>query len=243
MKKKININEAFYTLQGEGKYLGTPSMFIRTNGCNMRCQWKNLDGSFTKCDTPYTSWEQEQIKPLTIEEVINIVDDKKKKYLGLEHIVITGGEPFLQPHLPELIEGLKNKGYKITVETNGTLYKPTKADLISLSPKLNSSTPRGVKETPIHQKAQLRYRDSIKQFLSDDNDLAFKFVYNNNISEINKFVNHFGIDRRTVYLMPQGITKKQLQLKQQELFSLCMREGYNYTPRMHVDVFGDKRGV
>src|SRR5512133_3275566 len=103
-----------------------PSVFIRTSGCNLRCVW---------CDTPYTSWEPEG-EDRRIEEVL----EEASRY-PTGHIVITGGEPFLAPDLDELTNRLKALDAHITIETAGTIFKPVKCDLISVSPKLSNSTP------------------------------------------------------------------------------------------------------
>ncbi len=122
----VRISEIFYSIQGEGRFIGTPSVFIRTSGCNLRCVW---------CDTPYTSWTPEG-EDWTIKEVLREV----RKY-SARHIVITGGEPLLAAEIQELAATLKRAGAHITIETAATIFKPVACDLMSLSPKLANSTP------------------------------------------------------------------------------------------------------
>jgi len=100
----IKINEIFKSIQGETTFQGIPSLFIRTTGCNLRCKW---------CDTEYAYFEG---KDLTVEEILEIVD----KY-RCEHVVITGGEPLIQKEVPILVERLIRKGYKVLVETGGSM--------------------------------------------------------------------------------------------------------------------------
>lgn len=111
----MRINEIFYSLQGEGFYTGTPSLFVRLSGCNLKCPF---------CDTdhlPYTEMTEHEI----IEEVAKC---------PAKHVVITGGEPSLQ--LTELlIEGLHSLGKYVAVETNGTHELPQNVDWVTLSPK------------------------------------------------------------------------------------------------------------
>ena len=111
----MRINEIFYSLQGEGFYTGTPSLFIRLSGCNLQCPF---------CDTeliPYTDMTEREI----IEEA--------EKCLA-KHVVITGGEPSLQL-TNSLVEGLHGVGKYVAVETNGTHELPSNVDWITLSPK------------------------------------------------------------------------------------------------------------
>lgn len=111
----MRINEIFYSLQGEGFYTGTPSLFIRLSGCNLQCPF---------CDTehiPYTDMTEREI----IEEA--------EKCLA-KHVVITGGEPSLQL-TDSLVEGLHGVGKYVAVETNGTHELPSNVDWITLSPK------------------------------------------------------------------------------------------------------------
>lgn len=99
----MKINEIFKSIQGESIYMGTPTLFIRTAGCNLRC---------TYCDTKYAYNEGKEI---SVDELLNIVDS-----FGMEYVEITGGEPLLQKDTPVLIERLLDKGYKVIVETSGS---------------------------------------------------------------------------------------------------------------------------
>ena len=83
----MQLAEIFYSVQGEGRLVGIPSVFIRTSGCNLRCVW---------CDTPYTSWAPEG-KKWSVTEILGEV----AKYPS-RHIVVTGGEPFLAAEIEEL---------------------------------------------------------------------------------------------------------------------------------------------
>jgi len=121
----VRISEIFYSIQGEGRLIGTPSVFIRTSGCNLRCVW---------CDTPYTSWTPEG-EDWTIKEVLREVRKHPAR-----HIVITGGEPLLAAEIQELAAALKRAGAHITIETAATIFKPVACDLVSLSPKIANST-------------------------------------------------------------------------------------------------------
>ena len=122
----MKINEIFYSLQGEGKWTGLPNIFIRTSGCNLNCLY---------CDTRYAN---DSYKDLKIIKIFNEI----KKY-NCKNICITGGEPLIQKDTINLINFLKKKKYKISIETNGSIdIKPIsnkKSVMISLDIKCPSS--------------------------------------------------------------------------------------------------------
>src|SRR5213078_4685298 len=110
----MRIAEIFYSIQGEGRLTGVPSVFVRTSGCNLRCWY---------CDTPYTSWKPEG-EAMNVADVVAAVDRYPTR-----HVVVTGGEPLLAPDIEELCEALKERHYHITVETAATVFKPLVCDL------------------------------------------------------------------------------------------------------------------
>lgn len=114
----MRVNEIFYSLQGEGFYSGTPSVFIRFSGCNLRCPF---------CDTQHEAGEE-----MSEEEIVARVTTKE--YGEVTHVVITGGEPGLQL-TASLIDKLHAAGKYVAVETNGTIPLPANVDWITLSPK------------------------------------------------------------------------------------------------------------
>src|SRR3712207_3259884 len=122
----MKVSELFYSIQGEGKLTGLPSVFVRASGCNLRCSW---------CDTPYASWDPEGDDV----PVPNIV--REVEAFGAKHVVLTGGEPMIMPDIGELCTALKESGHHITIETAANVFKPLPLDLSSLSPKLSNSTP------------------------------------------------------------------------------------------------------
>ncbi len=150
MGSKIKVAELFYSIQGEGRYMGVPSVFLRTFGCNFKCQgfgmprgelsneaenidptryteYKSLPLVSTGCDS-YASWDPrfKHLSPLLSTDAIAdaIVDTLPYKEWRDEHLVITGGEPLLgwQKQYPDLLEHPKMASLKeITFETNGTM--------------------------------------------------------------------------------------------------------------------------
>src|SRR3954469_2968765 len=111
----MKLAELFYSIQGEGKLTGMPSVFVRASGCNLRCVW---------CDTPYTSWQPEG-KDLSVNEIVRQV-----RRFPAAHVVITGGEPMIAPEVPPLSRVLHEAGLHITVETAGTVQSAVACDLM-----------------------------------------------------------------------------------------------------------------
>ena len=131
------------TVQGEGKMLGMPCLFVRTSSCNLRCAWIGANGIGSLCDTPYTSHNPQKNHT----EIQDIVDTVKAnaKISNISHVIVSGGEPTMQDEvLAELLKSLNNAGFHTTIETKGTIYTrdiSTWTNLVSMSPKLSSSTP------------------------------------------------------------------------------------------------------
>ena len=228
----MRVAEIFYSIQGEGRLIGTPSVFIRTSGCNLRCVW---------CDTPYTSW-----KPEGWNWGIDRILGEVRKYPG-RFVVITGGEPLLAPELEELTRGLKRTGAHITIETAATLFKPVACDLLSMSPKLANSTPwkraRG-KFAKMHEARRLNF--AVMQKFLDGYNCQLKFVVDqpadfDELGEILALLKD--VDASHVLIMAQGKTARQIQTKARWIVELCKKHGYGYTPRLHIDLYGNRRGT
>lgn len=243
----MKISELFYTIQGEGKRAGKPSFFIRTNHCNLRCQFAG--GNL--CDTAYTSWNPDDEK--------NFGDIEIEKIIGqyIQHncmdVVITGGEPTMfAEDLTNLCIELKriNPDSVITIETNGTYIGKfiEYIDLVSISPKLKSSTPFGTHYEKLHTNNRVnlesfRKYNELKQ--SDKIDIQWKFVVTSeaDLNEILELQKEIGFKNSDVYLMPEGITEEELASKRLEIIELCKKYQFNYTDRLHVIIWGNKRGV
>ena len=226
----MKYSEIFYSIQGEGQLIGYPSVFFRTSYCNLRCIW---------CDTPYASWEPED-KDISVEDAVDAILDHNCK-----QVVITGGEPFMQPKdLTILCHRLRQNGKHITIETNGTLFERVEADLLSISPKLENSNPS---EFNHHFKQHQRNRinqEVLRQFLDYYNcQLKFVVETERDLFEIHQLETEMQIPTSIIVLMPQGITNDQIQERQNWVVETCKKYGYRYSPRLHVDIWGDTRGT
>lgn len=162
------------------------------------------------------------------------------------HVVITGGEPMILPDVVELTEKIKDIDQHITIETAGTMYQKVQCDLMSISPKLSNSTPYDREEGKFAEKhEELRYQPEVLKKLIGEYNYQLKFVISSvdDVREAREMVNELGADRDRVLLMPEGRTRETVNERAQWLVEVCKDFGYRYCPRLHIDIWGDKRGV
>jgi 7-carboxy-7-deazaguanine synthase len=238
----LPINELFYSLQGEGKLAGVPTVFVRTSGCNLRCWF---------CDSYHTSWEPTHAW-LAVDEIVAEIESHEQA----DHVVLTGGEPLLHEASVELLDRLGGAGYHTTVETNGTIYRDAHVDLASISPKLSSSTPTADRDptgegewTERHEERRIEM-DALAR-LVDDYESQLKFVVTGpeDVPEIEALVGRVRdatdstVADADVLLMPEGMTREGLDETRETVAQLAMEYGYRYTPRLHVDLWNDAPGT
>lgn len=227
----MKISEIFYSIQGEGSLVGIPSVFVRTSGCNLRCTW---------CDTPYASWQPEG-EDLTIDRIAARVAE-----FGASHVVVTGGEPMIAPEITLLTESLHAAEMHITIETAGTVCQPVRCDLMSISPKLANSTPwerEGGRWAAQHERT--RYKPDVLKQLITDYAYQLKFVVASepDLAEIEKIRNELAVPAASVILMPEGVNRDVLRERGLWLVEICKQLGYRFSPRLHVELWGDRRGI
>jgi 7-carboxy-7-deazaguanine synthase len=235
--------EIFFSLQGEGKNLGAPSVFVRTSRCNLYCTW---------CDTPYTwnwsgtSFEHEggqkfDAREHTVELALNEVASWVRRWSCLR-LVLTGGEPLLQAaECAALVRTLRelDARYAVEVETNGTLLPTPELDAVldqyTVSAKLaNSGVERG-----------LRLRHEALAFFAASPKSVFKFVVatETDVAEVNELTRAYQIEADRVYLMPQASSPRRLEELAPSIAASCLRHGYRYSDRLHIHLFGNRPGV
>ncbi len=221
------IAEIFYSIQGEGALIGVPSIFVRTSGCNLRCSW---------CDTPYTSWKPEG-EERSLDEILEQVGAHPAR-----HVVVTGGEPMISPEIVAFTGQLRARNLHITIETAGTVFAPVACDLMSISPKLANSTPEG-RWGPQHER--LRFQPDVLQRLMAAYDYQLKFVvrYPEDLDEINPMLDRIFADRSRVILMPEGVEPEVLHQRGAWLAEIAKQQGFRFSPRLHVELWGNRRGV
>jgi len=223
------VSEIFYSLQGEGILAGVPSVFVRLAGCPLRCRW---------CDTKY-AWDQSAGTDRSIEEIVQAVQKWPCKF-----VVVTGGEPMVNPDLPDLVRALKTSGKHITVETAGIAFLPDMpCDLMSISPKLSNSTPTQPESAAVHEASRLD--TTILRNLIDNYQYQLKFVVDSqdDLPQIQQVIEEIGnVDLEKVMLMPQAKTRDDLLTKSPMVASLCQRTGFAFCQRLHVLLWNNQRG-
>jgi len=240
--------EIFHTLQGEGVSMGVPVVFIRLSLCNLHCTWCDTDYTWNWQGTPWThdndetpGYEKfnksEYQMELSIEEAAEAI-----LAYDCPRLVITGGEPLLQQEaVLALINHLKSQvpNFTFEIETNGTQEPSAECiDLVTqfnVSPKLKNS---GNIE-------KLRITPSALKTLSATPHAWFKFVIKDvsDLHEVRELINTFQIPKSKVLLMPEGRTPEELMQKRLWLADICRDGGYRFSDRLHVQLWGAKRGV
>ena len=245
---KIAISEHFYSIQGEGKTMGIPAVFLRLTACNLMCGGRGTEkdkklynGATWRCDSIEVWRTGTQYE---IGELVNILIDKYSlQLIRGAHLIITGGEPLLQfkalePFIELLTEQLGFKPF-IEIETNGTLTPKGKLfnyiDIINCSPKLSNSG----------EPEQKRIKINTLQFYSLTPKSIFKFVVSRieDLQEIYDIIERANIPRDKVYLMPSAQDQKELDLNTKLVSSICLENNYNFSTRLQIIIWNQTTGV
>lgn len=235
MDDKLPVNEVFYSVQGEGRWIGCPAVFIRLQYCHLGCSW---------CDTRYT-WDSKNIDEATlfsadklVEHILELIPISAKKNT-MPHIVITGGEPMLfQDSIVILIAKLKSANFNfVEIETSGTI-KPSidmrnSIDWWNCSPKLSNS---------LLKKSERIIPEAIEVFC-EINNVDFKFVVRNS-KDVDEMEKDYGmlISKEKIWLMPEGLTSASQIKRLKEIMQVCLDRGYRITPRLHILLWGNEKG-
>lgn len=225
----VLISEIFESIQGEGPWAGSESLFIRTSGCNLRCWF---------CDTPYTSWQPEGTQQ-TVEQLLERVTASPAP-----HVVLTGGEPMLVADLVPLSQQCRALGRQVTIETAGTLDLPVACDLLAISPKLSNSVPVDAVWRSRHERT--RYQPQVIHSLWARYRAILKFVIDApaDLDEVLDYLKEFPEVRpEDVWLMPQARTQEQLHQKAAWVRDAAETAGFRFSNRLHIELFGDRRGT
>jgi organic radical activating enzyme len=223
--------EIFYSIQGEGVNTGKPAIFLRLGLCNLACTW---------CDTKYTwDWGQydpeEQIKEMSPEEV-----EREILRYSCRYLVVTGGEPMIQQRqLIPLLERLKNKEFDIEIETNGTIVPAAGLvnliDHWSVSPKLgNSGNSLSSREVP-----------EAYEFFGALSSSHFKYVIENHddFVEVQSIIPKYNLAAERIILMPEAPNREVLLQRSRWLVELCKAQGYLFSTRLQILLWGNRRAV
>ena len=215
------ISEIFLSLQGEGPSAGTPAHFVRLQGCDVGCHW---------CDTKY-AWEFGGGDEISLDEVWRRARDLGESPL----LVVTGGEPCQQPGLERLLEQGLGIWERVEVETSGVAPPPLQHPRLfyNVSPKLPSAT-KHWPETWRHVRAWV-----------EEPRATFKFVVGDppDLDDAERLIREHSIPAPRVMLMPEGMTDERLRARAVLLAEACRRGGYRLSPRLHIWMWGARRGV
>lgn len=229
------ISEIFYSIQGEGELTGVPSVFVRSSGCNLRCTW---------CDTPYASWNPEG-EHRSVEQIVAEV----QSHAVARHVVLTGGEPMIAKEMRTLAAELKLLGYHLTIETAATVAPDGIAcDLASLSPKLLNSAPDPIEHAVWRKKHEAtRWQPDVVRAWIDAYPYQFKFVVARpeDVDELEHMLAALkrDIPRHKVLLMPEATSLEKMRDRAAWLGELCKARGYRYAHRLHIELYGNRRGT
>ena len=231
----MRVTELFYSLQGEGLLVGTPSVFVRLAGCPLRCRW---------CDTKY-AWDYSGGTEFALDDLVEQICVQPCR-----HVVVTGGEPLVgadsapREGLAMLTQQLKRLGRHITIETSGVAFVPDLAcDLMSISPKLDNSAPTEPQRAAIHAQAH-RDQAAVAELI-DRYDYQLKFVVDaaEDLAQIEETLAGLGeVDPHKVLLMPQVAGREELRVKGPMVAELCLRTGFTFSSRLQVMLWNDERG-
>lgn len=229
------VSEIFTSIQGEGRFAGTPATFVRFYGCNLACSW---------CDASYAVPELIEKRNLKEEFEVYKQSDLAKKIISMRnrHVILTGGEPLAQARIEELIANvfkMAPKQHNFEIETNGTIILETPYNdrvVFDISPKLNNSQMNKTR----------RYNLPALEWYAKNANAIFKFVLEKptDILEVlDDFVIPLNLPAHQVYLMPLGVDTKTLQQNSKWIINMCEKYGFNYSPRLHIWIWGNKRGT
>jgi organic radical activating enzyme len=217
----LRVSEIFTSIQGEGVSAGTPSVFVRLQGCRVGCTW---------CDTKY-SWDQDHGEAMTLEALLDRI-----KGAAMPNVVVTGGEPLEHPSLVPLVTGIKALGLRVELETAGTLPPPPDlpVDQWNVSLKLAHS---GV---PVARRLR---PDAIERFR--ELGAWFKFVVadEGDLDEVLALQARYGLPTERILLMPLGMRREEQQVLMPRVIEWCRRHGFRFSPRLHILIWGPRRGV
>jgi 7-carboxy-7-deazaguanine synthase len=269
----LRVSEIFSSVQGEGPHVGRPSIFLRLGLCNLSCTWCDTpytwlfsEGRLARVTAAAADAARDGHAASTtsadVAALAAYVKDDELEKVGVwrvreriqtlaipatRAVVITGGEPLLHAKpLRGLVKSLVDGGFSIEFETNGTI-SPAGLGLAAIegvgrgvvhfnvSPKLANSC----------QPESLRLNYAVLAELMDCPSAVLKFVVDRDedLAQVVTIVDKLGVDGNKVYLMPQGKNPGELREKGAWLVEQCMRLGYKYAHRVHVELWGDKRGV
>lgn len=234
----LKIAERFLSIQGEGRYAGTPAYFIRLSGCNLMCNWLKEDGKREACDT-LAVWKhtREEIEPL------DLAKEMLKLPLGT-HIIITGGEPALQKEaVMELVKRLNADLRFVELETNGTIQDAKFYELfsqINWSPKFKSA---GYGIAYYDRIGALKFWKDNAVLLWGKTDMKIVIANKKDLEELSGWLAEMNWLMTHLYLMPVCNNREEHQANSEWLVKFCIERGIKYSPRLQIVLWDKVVGV
>lgn len=259
----VTIDEIFGpAIQGEGKQMGVPSVFVRTGGCTLKCEGfgcktkSTIDGTELKgCDSVHAvnakhfrhTWVNYSDFTELVTDIEQCMGQWTNKFNEKIDVVFTGGEPTLHHKdevLIQTLEYLISRGHRVWFETNGTVninfeeYPIYKKVNFSISVKMSNSG----------EDISKRWKpEVVNNYIKNTSESYFKFVLNKEqveegASEILQFLSlvpSFGV----VYVMPQGEVTEQLNQNAKAVYEFALKYGFRYSDRLHIRIYEDLRAV
>ena len=240
--------EIFQTIQGEGISAGCPAVFIRASRCNLHCVWCDTDHTWNFEGTPWPhekdampGYAKHQKAGVTF-EITPAEAARRIVEFNCPRVVITGGEPLLQEEaFLEMIRLIRAEmaDCVLEVETNATRVPcPALAEAVdqfNVSPKLSNA---GMPES-------MRLNDEALRYFAASPKAWFKFVVSSpdDLAEIKILELNHAIPHERILLMPEGRTAVELDQTAPWLAETCREQGYRFCDRLHIRLWGDRRGV
>jgi 7-carboxy-7-deazaguanine synthase len=216
------VSEIFYSIQGEGATAGLPAVFVRLQGCSVGCAW---------CDTKY-SWDVDGGRAVPLDAIL-----EEATGFPCRRVVLTGGEPLESPLFEPLVRALGSRGFTVEVETSGTRPPPAGLDRAiqwNVSLKLAGS---GVEE------AKRIRAEAIRGFLSCAAWWKFVVADDADVSEVLRLAERFALPRDRILLQPESIRREELLDRSSWVVEACKRHGFRFSPRLHLLLWGARRGL
>lgn len=261
----FKVSEVFASVQGEGPHVGRPSVFVRFGICNLSCSWCDTPYTWLFSDDRlrkvYANLNRSDDSPRNIatgralaERGFQVYDKRRElshrsasdllaeirslAKTSIRAVVITGGEPLLHVKpLLALVPELLKHGFDVEFETNGTISPAGLPHEVhfNVSPKLSNS----------HQPRALRLNFEVLHEIMSRPSAVLKFVVDHeaDVEEIFEIVRGLHVPQNRVYLMPQGRSSIELQTKGVQVADMCRQNGFNYSHRIHIDLWGNRRGI
>jgi 7-carboxy-7-deazaguanine synthase len=218
----MQVAEVFYSIQGEGVTAGLPAVFVRLQGCSVGCSW---------CDTKY-SWDPEAGSAVELDALVEEVSA-----YPCRRAVVTGGEPLESPSFALLLKALGVEGFAIEVETSGTVPPPPSIDR---SVQWNVSLKLAGSDV---DEARRVNPDAIRAFLARDAWWKFVVTSDADVAEVLQLAERFALPRARILLQPEAVHREDLIERSRWVVEACKLHGFAFSPRLHVLLWGAKRGV